>query len=349
MLVRSLGLVLLLVTLLVAVSGLGCSADTTWPQAFKLYAGQTAKFTFEVPKPESIGVNVTWQGVGLFVALVDPSGKTVNTPAQQASPVTLTHAATAADVQKGTQWTVVIGTPPAKAPSQQPVAQGEVTVKVQQALIMPGQRITIPDPIKDRIDQGLPVLTSISPDAVGPNDVVTVKARNVPSDKTAVDAYVAIGGNAPALVPIIDATADRGIVSYQVSIPDASARGIIRSQVYVEVKASSAQTNNLPFSYNPCPPPVITNHSPREGISGDNINLFVKYFKQSDELYFVVPGKSDVLITNKILVNTSQLIVSQIAVYPAGTQNATAYLRSNCGGAWITGPKYSFPLYWPAK
>lgn len=128
----------LMILLLIALTALACAANAadstlTWPQQFSLYAGDKAEYTIPVTAAGDIVVDVTWQGVNLIVALIDPSGKPVGNPAQQGSPAKISYIVTSADLQKGTFWKVVVGSPLAPRPSPQPIATGQVTVQSPKA------------------------------------------------------------------------------------------------------------------------------------------------------------------------------------------------------------------------
>lgn len=126
------GLVVILVLVIFSASCAAHAADSlpAWPQQFSLCQGESVQYTIPVTAPGDIVVDAAWQGGGLMVTLDDPSGKAVNTPSLQGSPVKLTYTVTGDDLKKGVLWTLRISTSqtPARDP-RRPVATGQVTVK----------------------------------------------------------------------------------------------------------------------------------------------------------------------------------------------------------------------------
>jgi len=335
----------LLFAILTAAAGAIVSADIppTWPKPFSLYAGKTAKFTFEVTRPGQIVVDVTWQGCKLATALADPSGKLVNTPALQSSPVKVTYAATATDVQKGIQWSVTIGSPPAAAPSQNPVATGQVDVHVPAALITPGLQgqVVVPSIPPELLLP--PSIQSVTPAFGSPTDVVIIKGKNTPTDKTKVEAWFTLSTNATAKGTIANATKAQDVISYEVRVPGNDLlHARYDGKVYLKIKGMSDPTNSLVFHFDPCPQPVINKCSPSYGGSGWQMNFYGYRFRPDDKVYFMVSGSREAGI-NKIFLNDTHFIVT-MPQYPTGTTTASVYAERMCGGLPVRGKEFIFPI-----
>ena len=85
------------------------SATPDWIKPFRIGPGQTARFPFAVTQQGRVGVAANWQGAPLTVTINDPSGKPV-TPAKAANgpSTTVLYNITAADLGKGSSWTVML-------------------------------------------------------------------------------------------------------------------------------------------------------------------------------------------------------------------------------------------------
>lgn len=330
-----------MIAVILILTAVSCSlAHAAWPQTFKLYAGQNVKFPFEVTSPGQIAVNATWQGCGLYVVVLDPSGKAVLTPTLQGSPVTLTYTATDADIQKGTQWTVGIATPPAKAPSQAPVAQGQVDVKAPAiyrapAAQRPPQRPVIPQP----------AIQSITPNMASPNDTVVITGVSIPADMTQAEVWFTIAQNENVQGTILKTTktGDFGM-TYDVRVPgDDRLTKEHDGQVYVKIK-SGMSTNTLPFGFDPCPPPTITGREPQYGAPGRQMTFTGTRFKPSDLVYFIAPDRSELGASSQF-VSATQMTVKVPYGYPTNTKSLTVYIRAKCGvNGCVFSQRYAFPM-----
>jgi hypothetical protein len=336
----------LLVAALAVLAGLcaACSA-ATWPQTFSLYAGHDVKFTFDVNGPGQIVVDATWTGSQLYVGLADPSGKIVNTPTLQSSPVKLNYTATAADVQKGKQWTVGIVTPPAAAPSQKPVAQGQVSVKVPAAIATP--IVQRPDVIPSAPDLIRPsAISSITPNTGTSNDTVTITGTSIPADKNQAVVWFTIASNQLVQGTILNATKTPNAVSYQVRVPGNDyLTKPFDGPVHVTIKGGPT-TNELTFHFVPCPLPTITSHTPDAGGPNRRMTFTGTHFRMGDIVVFTAQGTtSEYYGVSVEVVNTTQLKVTIPSDYPTTTKTIYAAIHGKCGvSSWVYGPKYGFKM-----
>ncbi len=331
----------LVLCVLIGILAASASAATTWPQPFSLYAGRNAEFKFEVLKPGLITVKAVWQGSGLYVSLADASGKLVNTPTQQASPVTLTYTATAADVQKGPVWTVAVYTLPAAAPSQKPVAEGDVTVTVPVALVIPN----LDRPIVDKPKFLLPTsLTSVTPASASGYDTVVIKGVSLPLDKNAVRVWFTLSTNVTEMGTILSTAQLPDGVSYSVRVPDKDwLTKTFKGSLYVRLLNSNTDTNNLPFEFVPCPPAVITGVSPTSGAPGRRMTFAGTHFRNGDLVRFLVPGQTTEYAGQSVTLDNGIQESAVIPVdYPTTTKTIEVYIRSQCRGTWVYGPHYRF-------
>lgn len=332
--------VLLVVTCLTAVSA---TAVTTWPQSFSLYAGQNAQFKFEVTKPGPITVKAVWQGSGLYVSLADPSGKLVNTPTQQPSPVTVTYTATAADIQKGSTWTVIVATRPAPAPSQKPIAEGNVTVTVPAALLIPDLNRPLLDKPKIVL---FPSLNSVTPSSGKGGDTVVIKGNSLPLNKDEVRVWFTIATNATLQGTIISTAQLSDGVSYTVRVPgvDWLTKSFVGS-LYVRLLNSQTDTNSLRFEYVPFPLPTITSHTPTSGAPARTMTFAGTNFRMGDRVIFLVPGQAREYVGQSVTIaNTTQLSAMIPVDYPTTTKTIEVYVLGVCGTGWAYGPHYRFMM-----
>ncbi len=342
---RGLIAILMLAALLVCTA---CLA-TTWPQSFKLFAGQNTKFTFDVTAAGQIVADVTWQGSQLYVALLDPSGKAVNTPTLQSSPAKIIYNMTAADIQKGATWTVGIATPPAKAQSQAPVAQGQVSVKVPVVFHPNIQRPPV-RPVEPHEPIVPPTLTGITPDVGSPNDTVTITGVGIPPEKNKIVVWFTIAQNQPVQGTIIDGSSDaKGVVTYHVRVPgnDYLTKSY-DGPVYVKLLAAGTTTNELIFHFVPCPPPTITSHSPQYGAPNRQMTFTGTRFKYGARVVFSFDGAGGEYGGQSVqVISPTQIKVTIPDTLPTNiSKKIYAQVRNTCGanGGWVYGPKYGFPM-----
>lgn len=341
----------LVVVLLLAAFALGvCSATlaavtTTWPQPFSLYAGHDAKWTVEVAKPGQITIDATWTGCNLYVLLIDPSGKTVNLPlALKSSPANVTYSATAADVQKGKLWTVAIGTPPAGAPSQKPVAQGSVVVKVPVSLTAQAPILSKPSVIAGVHDIiRPPAIQSVTPPTGSPNDTVVIKGTDIPADKTKAEVWFMLKANNPAQGTILTASKSGSVITYNVRVPGNDyVYSPYSGPLYVNVKGVG-KTNNLTFAFVPCRPPTITSHLPQYGMPGVRTTFKGTSFRPTDQVRFVT-SQGDVPSPDTDFVSATQISAVVPPNLPLDLKTIKVYVRYDCKGHWLIGPQYIYPL-----
>lgn len=335
----------LIVVILLAVLALGvcgaCTAavTTTWPQTFSLCSGVTAKYTFEVSYQGQIVVDVAWQAGGLTVLLTDPSGNIVNLPPSlKQSPLKMLYTVTAADLQKGKQWTLTIYPPPMPAPSQKPVAVGTVTVT-------PPSGIAVLPPTGLRVVPGTPSIEVPVPNYGSPNDTITIKGRNIPDDKTKADIWFDLGASVPTQGTIVSASKSGDVITYQVRVPGNDyLYNSHQGPLYVKLRATGAVTNSQTFTFVPCPVPTITSHSPQYGKPGVTTTFTGKNFRQTDKVYFVVPGQADIGAQTSYH-SPTEIAAALPSTYPTNvSRSIIAYVRYDCKGHWMNGARYTYPL-----
>lgn len=346
--------VILLIVLASSLAIAAQAADTTtWPQSFSLYAGQSAKYTFQVSAAGNIVITSTWHGCGLYFVLKDPSGKVVAPVplAVSSSPANVTYAATKADVAKGNPWTLIVETPPAKAPSQKPVAVGTVSVKVPLIGRLP--IFHEPDVVKPPIFAAPPSISSVVPASGGPSDIVKVSGKSIPEDKTKAEVWFTVAGGLTRQGTILNVTKSAGIVTYEVRVPP---RDNIQNShdgpLYVRFKQTGAITNSLTFKYLPYPPPTITSHTPQYGMPGQRTTFTGTHFDSTNAVYFVVAGQSDISSPSTIYRSPTELYVTVPPNLPKANKTITCYVRGKAGALWQNGPRYSYsmdPAYINAK
>ena len=340
---RFVTLVFLAAVLILAASSVTIAAD--WPQSFSLYAGQGAKFSFDVAAPGQITVDATWQGCNVAVALTDPSGKLINGPlALKPSPVQIVYTATADDIKKGKTWTVVIGTPPAAQPSQKPVAEGSVNVKIPIALNVPiGSRPPVFQKPINIIRP--PTLGSVTPAGGSTNEYVIVKGVSIPEDKTKAEVWFTTKTNTTRQGTIITATKSGDEISYQVRVPgDDYAYQPITGPLCVKLKGTQTVTNSLDFTYVPCAPSIITSHSPQYLKPGVRTTFTGKDFGPNDRVYFVSSTKGNVAGEGTIVSSTTQISAVMPPAFTTNLKSVEVFVRYDCHGHFLDGPKYLAPL-----
>lgn len=329
--------------ILLAIFMLGvCSATlaTTWPQNFSLSSGATATYTFDVTSEGVIVIDITWQGGGLTALLKDPSGTIVNNPpTAKPSPINMTYTATAAHIQKGKQWTLTIYPPPMPNTGNKPAATGTVNVKVP----VPGI-VILPGTGGLRTLPGTPSIQSVTPNYGSPMGTVTIKGKNIPDDKTKADVWFELAANTPTQGTIISASKALDIVTYQVRVPGNDyLYNSHQGPLYVKVRDTGAVTNNLPFTFEPCPAPVITSHSPQCGKPGAVTVFQGTNFKSTDRVHFITPS-GDVTSPQTVFHSATEITATLPVDYPKDSKTITMYVRYDCKGHSFNSGQYKYPL-----
>ncbi len=334
--------VLILLFIVVFCGAANAAVTTTWPQSFSLYAGREVRFTFEVPKAGEITVDATWQGCGLYISLADASGKVVNAPVtSKTSPVKVVYNATAADVQKGKIWTLTISTPPAAAPSQKPVAQGNVRVKVPVSIITQAPIVSKPPAVPNIAK--LPAIQSVTPATGSPNDTVVIKGTDIPEDKTKAEVWFMLKANTPAQGTILTASKSGSVITYNVRVPGNDyVYSPYSGPLYVNVKGVG-KTNNLTFAFVPCKSPTITSHLPQYGMPGVRTTFKGANFRPTDRVRFVT-SQGDVPSPDTDYVSSTQISAIVPPNLPLDLKTIKVYVSYDCKGHWLIGPHYTYPL-----
>lgn len=316
----------------------------TWPQTFSLYAGQSAAYAFDVEKAGQIKADATWTGCQLYVFFTDPTGKVVNEPlALKSSPAQAVYTVTAADLQKGKIWKVNIATPPAKAPSQKPVAQGSVKVAVPVTLTARVPIGSIKPPVADVHIIRPPAIQSVTPATGSPNDTIVVKGTDIPEDKTKAEVWFTLKLNTPAQGTILSASKSGSTITYNVRVPGNDyVYSPYTGPMYVKIKGG-AQTNSLDFNFVPCRPPTITSHSPQYGKPGVRTTFTGTGFWQTDRVFFVT-SQGDMASPDTDFVSGTQISAVVPPNLPLDLKAIKAYVRYDCKGHWLNGPVYTYSL-----
>jgi hypothetical protein len=104
--------------------------EPVWPQSFQIPQGETRGFAFVVTQPGPITVSIRAQGAPVAATLSGPVAGSLQQAGSGA--FTISHTATAAEVQKGSLWIVTLAAssgPPALKVVPQIVAQGAITIQ----------------------------------------------------------------------------------------------------------------------------------------------------------------------------------------------------------------------------
>ncbi|MHB1000147.1 MAG: hypothetical protein ACYC27_12955 [Armatimonadota bacterium] len=89
----------------------------TWPQSFSIATNGRASFAFPAAQPGKIIIDAKWSGGQLSIVVMNGAGNAVTDANPKSSPTHIEYTATAADIQKGIIWNVVISDPRKPAPS----------------------------------------------------------------------------------------------------------------------------------------------------------------------------------------------------------------------------------------
>lgn len=299
----------------------GASRLPTWPQDFKLYAGQNVGFGIPVNTAGDIVISARWQGSPLTVSLQDPAGQPVASADRQSvlnpPSARVKFTVTAADLQKGSIWLVSIVAPGRIAPESAPAATGQVSI--ESPPISEAQVQEIVDKLRPAMMAQLPALQA---KRVAPRTVTADMRLN----KARADALAAFTADIRKSEAAMLTQMSTNLTTYCNQVTRTAAVPVKSTSLANKVLAQNRLSNNRPpatINTAIANQPTLTDVTPKQAMPGDQVVVSgnnLPLDKSQSEVRFSIGNGIDVS-ANIVSVQQGDGIKYQVQI--PGDANAT--------------------------